>query len=159
MTLLFLHVAISIAALLIGIPVVIGVVTGHYPRNGSLIFLLLMIANCLSGLVLPAPGFTPAIGVAIISLAVVALAAFAAYSLKLRGLWAKVFALSIVLLQYFNMLVLVVQSFKHVDPLHAIAPVGNEPVVNVTQLVVLVAFIAVGIFAVRRFKGAATVWR
>jgi drug/metabolite transporter (DMT)-like permease len=111
-----------------------------------------MAVTCASGLELPKPGFTPAVGAALVALCVTAIAAFACYVKRLSGRWMTTFAISVVLLQYFNVLVLVAQAFKHVGPLHALAPAGNEPLVNAAQAVVLVAFIVIGVRATRRFR-------
>jgi hypothetical protein len=154
MYLLSFHVAISLATLLAGAVVVHGLLTNQYRRLWTLLFLGLMSVTCASGLGLPRPGFTPAVGTALVALCAIAVAAFACYSKRLSGRWMPTFVISVVLLQYFNVLVLVAQSFKHVGPLHAVAPIGNEPLVNATQAVVLVAFIAIGTLATRRFKSA-----
>jgi hypothetical protein len=45
-----------------------------------------------------------------------------------------------------------VQSFEKVPALHALAPTQKEAPFGVTQLVVLAAFIVLGILAVKRFR-------
>ena len=60
---------------------------------------------------------------------------------------------------YFNVFVLVAQIFEKVPSAHALAPTGKEPPFLVSQLVVMVVFIGLGILAVKRFRveAAATV--
>jgi hypothetical protein len=152
MYLLSFHVAISLATVLAGGVVVQGVLAKQQRRVWTLAFLGLMAVTCASGLGLPKPGFTPAVGTALVALCTTGLAAFACYVKRLSGRWMTTFVISAVLLQYFNVLVLVAQAFKHVGLLHTLAPAGNEPLVNATQAVVLVTFIAIGARAARRFR-------
>ncbi len=60
------------------------------------------------------------------------------------------------LAQYFNVFVLVIQSFLKVGPLHALAPSvpPSEPPFAIAQGIVLVFFILVIIGAIRRFHPA-----
>ena len=53
---------------------------------------------------------------------------------------------------YANVFVLIVQSFQKIPALKEIAPTQNDPPFKLTQLVVLVAFIALGIVAAIRFR-------
>ncbi len=53
---------------------------------------------------------------------------------------------------YLNCFVAVVQSFLKIPALHAMAPNGNEPPFLVAQTIVLLIFIALGIFATKRFR-------
>jgi hypothetical protein len=52
---------------------------------------------------------------------------------------------------YFNVFVLIAQSFMKVPGLHALAPNGSEPPFAVAQGVNLVLFIFLAVFAVRKF--------
>jgi len=63
--------------------------------------------------------------------------------------WIYVVTASISL--YFNVFVLIVQSFEKVPGLHALAPTQKEPPFAVAQLTLLVLFIAVTWMAVKRF--------
>ena len=58
---------------------------------------------------------------------------------------------------YFNVFVLVIQSFLKVGPLHALAPSvpPSEPPFAVVQGVVLVLFVIATVAAVRRFDRVA----
>jgi hypothetical protein len=85
-----------------------------------------------------------------VSLAVLALAAFALYGRKLAGGWKKTYVVSAVAALYFNVFVLVVQAFLKVPTLHALAPTQSEPPFAVAQLVVLLMFVAAGVVAVSR---------
>ena len=52
---------------------------------------------------------------------------------------------------YLNVFVLVVQAFLKIGALKALAPTQSEPPFAIAQGVVLLAFIAIGYLAVRRF--------
>ena len=54
--------------------------------------------------------------------------------------------------RYFNTFVLIVQSFQKIPALKDVAPTQSEPPFKLTQLVVLVLFIALGIVAAIRFR-------
>ena len=64
---------------------------------------------------------------------------------------------------YLNVFVGVVQTFQKVAYFHALAPTQTEPPFAVAQGIVLIAFIALGIAAVKKFRpaspGAAFAWR
>ena len=53
---------------------------------------------------------------------------------------------------YFNVFVLVVQSFEKVPGLRAIAPTQKEPPFAIAQIAVLVLFIVVTIVSVKKFR-------
>jgi hypothetical protein len=57
----------------------------------------------------------------------------------------------------FNTLVLIIQSFQKIEPLHALAPLGNEPTTLACQVILLLGCIAAGILAVLRFKPVMTI--
>jgi hypothetical protein len=99
----------------------------------------------------PFNGITPAIKLGIISLVVLAIAILTRYPLHLA--WRKTYVISACAALYFNVFVLVAQSFEKVPALHAIAPTQKEPPFAITQLAVLVLFIVLTAFAVKRFKG------
>mgnify|MGYP000629707223 CR=1 FL=1 len=60
--------------------------------------------------------------------------------------------ISALIAQYFNVFVLVVQSFQKIPPLKALAPTQSEPPFAIAQVVVLVAFLVGGTLAVMRFR-------
>ena len=55
-------------------------------------------------------------------------------------------------LLYFNVFVLVVQSFEKVPQLKAIAPKQKEPPFAIAQIFVLALFVVVTTLAVKRFR-------
>jgi len=75
----------------------------------------------------------------------------------MSGAWRTAYVLTAVGALYFNVFVLVVQLFLKVPALHELAPQQNEPPFAGAQGLVLVLFVAAGVFAARRFhpSGAA----
>ena len=73
------------------------------------------------------------------------------YAFHLAGSWRWIYVVGAIVALYFNVFVLVVQSFLKVSALHALAPKGSEPPFAIVQGIVLVLFILAGIKAVRRF--------
>ena len=67
--------------------------------------------------------------------------------------------LTALLAQYFNVFVLVIQSFLKIGPLHALAPSvpPSEPPFAIVQGIVLVFFIIVIVGAIRRFHADAAI--
>jgi len=83
-----------------------------------------------------------------ISLVVLAIALFAVYR-KAGGRLACGVCRDAVIAQFFNVLVLIVQSFMKIRVLHAMAPTGEEAVVKITQVGALVLCIVLGVVAGR----------
>jgi hypothetical protein len=55
---------------------------------------------------------------------------------------------------YLNVFVLVVQLFRRVPGLKALAPTQTEPAFKITQLVVLLVFVAITVLATTKFRRA-----
>jgi hypothetical protein len=106
----------------------------------------------VTGFFFPFHGFTPAIGLGIISLLVLAVAIYARYPRQLAGHWRWIYAVTAVVALYFNVFVGVVQSFEKIPALHALAPTQTEQPFKFTQLVVLLIFLFLGIVAAIRFR-------
>jgi len=64
--------------------------------------------------------------------------------------WATTYIVTAMVAEFFNVLVLIVQSFQKVPVLHALAPKGTEPVTTVVKVAALVLFVGLGWAAVRR---------
>ena len=146
------HVVISLVAIVSGIVVLFGLLGRKRLDGWTKFFLAASAATSLTGFFFPFHGLTPAIVVGIISLVVLAVAIFARYGRNLAGVWRKIYVISGVLALYFNVFVLIVQAFLKIPALKEIAPTQNDPPFKLTQLVVLVAFIAFGVLAAIRFR-------
>src|SRR6266498_3941354 len=147
-----IHVLISLVAIFTGIVVVFGMITDKRHDSWTKWFLTTAVLTTVTGLFFPFHGFTPAIGLGIISLPFLALTIYARYPEHLAGAWRWIYAIGAVICLYFNLFVLVVQLFEKVPALHAMAPTQTEPPFKLTQLVVLALFVLLGIVAAIRFR-------
>jgi hypothetical protein len=147
----FIHVIISLIGIGSGFVVMWGLLEGKKLDGITAIFLVTTVLTSLTGFGFPFEHLLPSHVVGIISLVVLALAIPARYVFHLAGSWRWIYVITSALALYLNIFVLVVQSFMKVPALKALAPTQKEPPFLAAQLVVLVAFIAVTIFATVRF--------
>jgi hypothetical protein len=146
-----IHVLISLAAIFSGLMVVFVMITDKRLDSWTKWFLITAVATTVTGFFFPSHGFTPAIGLGIVSLPFLAITIFARYSKHLAGAWRWIYVIGAVICLYFNLFVLVVQLFEKVPALHTMAPTQTESPFKLTQLIVLTTFILLGIVAVIRF--------
>jgi len=148
------HVVISLVAIFSGIAVLFGLLGGKRLDGWTALFLGTTVATSLTGFFFPFHGLTPAIVVGIISLVVLAATIHARYARKLAGAWRKTYVFTAVMALYLNVFVAIVQSFLKIPALNELAPTQTEPPFKVTQLIVLVIFVALAIAAAIRFRNA-----
>ncbi|HUI94227.1 MAG TPA: hypothetical protein VLX44_00610 [Xanthobacteraceae bacterium] len=146
-----LHVVISLVGIVSGVVVLAAMLKGKAPAGWTALFLATTVLTSATGFLFPATGFTPAQGVGILSLILLAVALFAFYGQRLAGAWRWLYVVTAVSALYFNCFVAVVQSFQKLPFLHVLAPTQLEPPFQVAQLIVLAIFIIAGILAIRRF--------
>jgi hypothetical protein len=153
MTLLtFAHVVLSLIGILAGFVVVLGLLTTKRLDGWTALFLASTVLTSVTGFLFPFHRFLPSHGVGITSLIVMATAIFARRARHLAGAWRRTYVLSAVIALYLNVFVLIVQLFRKVPALKAMAPTQSEPPFKVTQLIVLVLFIVLAITASVRFR-------
>ena len=151
----FVHVLISLAGIVSGFVVLYGLLSANRMNGWTLFFLATTVATSVTGFGFAFHGVTPAIILGVVSLIVLAVAIAARYVFRLNGAWSGIYAGAAVAALYFNVFVLVVQSFLKVPALHALAPKGSEPPFAIAQGAVLVAFLVLGFLAVKRFRAGA----
>src|ERR1700734_1551891 len=150
------HVIISLIGIVAGILVMFGLLGSRRMPGMTALFLLFTILTSATGFLFPFEGFKPSYVIGALSLVLLAIACLARYGMKLSGSWRWIYAVTALLSLYFNVFVLVIQSFLKIPALTALAP-GNPPsgpVFAVIQGVVLVFFVLMIIGAVRRFRPA-----
>ena len=160
-TFVLVHVIISLIGIAAGFIVMFGMLGSNRMPGLTAIFLLLTILTSATGFLIPPLLFEkllPSHMIGVLSLILLAIACYALYSQKLSGSWRWIYVLTALLAQYFNVFVLVIQSFLKVGPLHALAPSvpPSEPPFAIAQGIVLVFFIIFIIGAIRRFRPPAT---
>ncbi len=153
-TFTLVHVALSLIGILSGLIVLCGLFTSNRMNGWTFLFVVTTVATSATGFGFPFHGFTPAIGVGILSLIVLTLAIAARYAFHLTGAWRWIYVLGSVVALYFNVFVLIAQAFLKIPALHALAPNGSEPPFAIAQGIVLVLFILAGILSVKRFHPA-----
>ena len=148
------HVIISLIGIVSGIIVMFGLLGSSRMPGLTAIFLLFTILTNATGFLFPFEKLLPSHIIAIISLVLLAIACIALYGMKLSGSWRWIYVLTAMISLYFNVFVLVIQSFLKIPALTALAP-GNPPsgpAFAVVQGIVLLFFVVVIIGAIRRYR-------
>jgi hypothetical protein len=153
-TLGYWHSAISLLGIVSGFVVVFGMLDAKRLDGWTAVFLLTTVSTSVTGFFFPFGVLLPSHKIGILSLVLLAAAIVARYVRRLAGPWRWIYVVCALLAQYFNCFVLVVQLFRRVAALQAIAPTQSEPPFAVAQLVVLGLFVWLGIRAVKRFRPA-----
>ena len=151
------HVIISLIAIAAGLVVMFGLLGSKSMPGLTAIFLAFTILTSVTGFLFPFEKLLPSHMVGILSLVLLAIACIALYGMKLAGVWRPVYIVTAMISLYFNVFVLVIQSFLKVPALAALAPAvppapPSGPVFAVVQGIVLVFFVVLTIGAWRRFK-------
>jgi hypothetical protein len=142
---------ISFVAIVTGFVVLFGLLAGQRLSGWTKWFLIAAVATTVTGFFFPFHSLTPAFKLGIISAFVLAITIYARYPRHLAGAWRWIYVVGAVISLYFNVFVLVVQSFEKIPALHAIAPTQTEQPFKLTQLIALAVFVLLGIVAVIRF--------
>jgi hypothetical protein len=151
-----IHVIISLIAIAAGFIAVFEMIANKSLGIWNTIFLWTTIATSITGFGFPITGITPGIVVGIISLVILAVALFALYAQHLAGPWRWIYVISATMALWFNVFVLIVQSFQKIALLKTLAPTQSEPPFQLAQGAALVLFVALAILAVRKFRPIAT---
>ena len=147
-----IHTVISLIAVFTGFVVVFALLADNRVDGWTKWFLITAVLTTVTGFFFPFRGFTPAIGLGIISLPFLAVTIFARYRKNLAGGWRWIYVVGAVICLYFNLFVLVVQSFEKVPTLHALAPTQTESPFKLTQVIALAISALLCIFALIRFR-------
>ena len=150
-----LHVVISIVGIVSGFVVAFGLLAGKRLNGLTAIFLLTTLLTSLTGYGFKFEKLLPAHIVGAISLALLTVAIVSRYVKHMAGGWRAAYVISASAALYLNVFVLVVQLFLKVPDLHRLAPTQAEPPFAIAQGTVLLLFVVLGIFAVKKFRQAA----
>ena len=146
---LTLHVTLSLVGIVAGLAAVAALLRGRYPAAVTAIFLATTILTSATGFPLPPYGFDPPRVVGTLSLVLLALAVSGLYVYKLAGRWRGIYIGTALAALYLNCFVAVIQAFQKIPAVNALAPTQTELPFLIAQIVVLGAFIAVGVAAIR----------
>jgi hypothetical protein len=140
------HVLVSLGGIISGLVVAGGLAGGRRLGTWATVFLIATLATSVTGFGFPSGTLLPSHIVGIISLVVLA-AVIVAQIKDLTGPWRRVYATGIVAATYLNSFVLVVQLFRRVPDLAALAPTQSESPFALAQLLVLACFVWLGVAA------------
>ena len=146
------HVVLSLIGILAGFVVVYGLLTANRLDGWTKVFLWTTVLTSVTGYLFPFHKLLPSHIVGAISLAILALCIYTRYGRKLAGGWNRTYAITAVIALYLNVFVLVAQLFQKVPALRALAPTQSERPFLITQTVVLLAFVVIGMLAATRFR-------
>jgi hypothetical protein len=146
------HVAISVVGILSGLAMLYGLLLNRNFTAAIAVFLATTILTSLTGFPLSPFGFDPPRAVGVLSLILLIGAVVAYYGFRLAGAWRWIFVACAVAALYLNVFVAVAQGFMKVPALHELAPTQSEPPFAIVQGIVLLVFIALGIWAAVKFR-------
>ena len=147
-----IHVIISLIAIAAGFIAAVEMIANKPLGIWNTIFLWTTIVTSVTGFGFPITGITPGIVVGIISLVILAVALFALYAQHLAGPWRWVYVITAIVALWFNVFVLIVQAFQKISSLKTLAPTQSESPFQLAQGAALLAFVALAILAVRKFR-------
>jgi|SRR5947207_5289282 len=145
------HVIISVIGIASGLVVAVGYLSGKRFEQATRVFLSATALTSLTGFGFPFTHLLPSHIVGVLSLVVLAVAIFARYGKRLAGAWRWGYVVAATLALYFNVFVLIVQSFLKVPALKTLAPTQTEPPFAIAQLVALAIFAVLGAAGVKTF--------
>jgi hypothetical protein len=147
-----IHVVISLIGIASGFVVLHGFLHNDRMDRWNAVFLTTTILTSATGYLFPFEKLLPSHIVGAISLVVLAVSLVARYGKRMEGRWRTIYVISASLGLYLNVFVGVVQAFLKIPTLHALAPQGSEPPFAIAQGIVLLIFIVLTMFSVRRFR-------
>jgi hypothetical protein len=150
--LILIHTLLSFAAIIAGVLAVADLVRSRAKSPSISSFITLAIATSLTGYVLPLKGVTPAVVVGVVALAILAFVLYAQSRANNGTFWRWGYVGGLVASLYLLVFVAVAQAFLKIGVLREAAPTQSEPPFAITQAIVLLAFVALGLFAVLSFK-------
>jgi hypothetical protein len=148
----FVHVLLSLIGIVSGFVVLAGMFDSRRQESWTALFLITTVMTSVTGFLFPFTKLLPSHIFGIISLVVLAIAAAARYSFRLKDSWRWIYVATALFALYLNTFVLVVQAFLKVPALKALAPTQSEPPFAIAQGIVLVFFLYVGVRAAMRYR-------
>jgi hypothetical protein len=147
-----IHVLISLVGIVAGVIVAFALAQGKSTPGWTAVALLFLVLTSVTGFFFNDPTFTPAEGVGVLSLVVLAVAILALYFLHLTGIWRWIFIVTAMVAIYLDCFVGVIQAFEKIGFLNKLAPTQTtEPAFVVSQVIVLAIFVVLGLGALRKF--------
>jgi hypothetical protein len=156
-TFTLIHTLISLVAIVAGLVVVGGLMSGARLDGWTGLFLVTTALTSITGFGFPFVRLLPGHIIGILSLILLVPVILARYRKRLEGVWRGVYVVGSVLVLYLNVFILVDQLFKRIPALIVLAPTHKEPPYGLTQVLVLALFVALGVGAFKLFRAHAVV--
>ncbi|HWO02486.1 MAG TPA: hypothetical protein VNS63_24790 [Blastocatellia bacterium] len=151
-TFTLVHVLLSLIGIGSGLVVTYGLLNSKRLDRWTAIFLATTVLTSVTGFGFPFDHLERSHKLGIISLLMLAIAIAARYAFRLAGAWRWIYVVSAMISLYLNVFVLIVQAFRKVPALKAMAPTQSEPPFLVAQLVVLALFVVLTVLAAKKFR-------
>ena len=149
-----IHTLLSVIGIFAGLVLAGSWMAGKRSEGWAMLFLVTTLLANVTGFGFPLHPVQPGHYIGGLSLVVLALVLLARYWQHNEGKWNTVYVVGSMVALYFNAFILVVQLFKRIPGLIAAAPTQKEAPFAVTQLIVLLLFIAVGRSALKGSRSA-----
>lgn len=146
-----LHVVLSLIGIAAGLVALASMYGSKLLDGWTGAFIATTILTSVTGYFFPVEKVLPSHIVGAVSLIVLAIAVLGFYRYHLQGSWRWIYVVTAIIALWPNVFVAIAQSFAKIPFLHSLAPTQSEPPFGISELVVLIVFIAVGIGAVRSF--------
>jgi hypothetical protein len=145
------HILFGLIGLGTGIMVLFGMFAGQLLDKWSAIFLKCALAASVTGLLFPTHHFLPTHGAAMLEIYASAMAVLAWRRFRLAGVWALIFALSMIFTLCLNILVAIAHIFEYLPVFTLMAPAQPKLLFLITESMVMLFFAGLGVFTVKRF--------
>src|ERR1700712_4167576 len=145
------HTLISIVAIIVGVFALRDLFRKQASSTALTAFIALAIATSATGFILPLNGVSPAVVISIVALIILAAVLLSRARLGSSRAARWVYVGGLVASEYLLIFVGVVQAFTKVAHLKVLAPTQSEPPFAIAQGLVLVAFVVIGVLALRAF--------
>jgi hypothetical protein len=153
----FLHVVFGLIGIGSGIIVLLGAfITGELFQKWAGTFLKCALATSVTGLLFPCSHFLPTHRAAILGIYVAALAILAWRKFHLAGVWSLIFAVSVIGILGLDISVAIVHAFTFIPALRVLSSNQSKSPFLATEITSALFFLALGIFAIKRFHAKPT---
>ena len=147
----FVYAACDLLAIGAGTIVLSGLLTGELIDKWAALFLKCTLAASVTGLLFPLHDFTLVQRCSMLSVYVTGMSVLAWRKFHLSGVWRSIFASTITIVLYLNVVVAIDGVFDQMSRFTGLAPAQSELTSRATQFFVMVFFAVIGIVVVKRF--------
>jgi hypothetical protein len=145
------HVILSLVGIATGFAWLASVLRSRQSGAWTAWFLSTTVLTSATGFLFPLEKLLPSHVFGVVSLVLLAVTLIALYRHRLAGSWRWLYLVTGIAALYLNVFVGVVQAFLKLSFLQPLAPTQSEPPFFVAQAIVLAAFVALGVLALRGF--------